>query len=148
LATRLQAKVRALSEKDWEGAFLRAQFGKRSQADFVADLVKLLDDGVQIRAAMAFLRDNMKAPQSVVAESILATLEAGAPLADGFVGWFPLAVIESIRAGEAAGDVRGAMASISKMLARDASIAGMVAGELIYPTILVTQGLGVCGYVG
>ena len=134
--------------RSWESAAMRAQFSRRHQADFVADVVKLLEDGIQIRAAMAFMQDTMKAPQKLVAGSILQALESGAPLAQGFIGWFPAAVVEAVRGGEAAGDVRASLASVATMLQRNVGIAGLVFGELMYPLLLVIQTLGIVAYIG
>jgi type II secretory pathway component PulF len=155
LVARLRERATQLRDHDWhatyrtwEVASMHAQFSRRHQADFVADLVKLLEDGVQVRAAMAFMQDTMKAPQKLVAGSILKALESGSPLAEGFIGWFPMEVVEAVRGGEAAGDVRAALASVARMLQRNAGIAGLVIGELMYPTMLLVQTLAIVAYIG
>lgn len=144
----LKGKAQDFANQDFESKFMKWQFGARQQADFIADLVKLLDDGVQIRSAMAFMADNTKPPKSLVAKSVLNALESGDTLADGFAGWFPLEAVEAIRAGEASGDVRGALRSVAASLEKKAGLGSLVAGELVYPTILLAQGVGILGYIG
>ena len=143
----LKTKLNALVQQDFEAKFMKWQFGPRQQADFIQDLVKLLEDGVQIRAAMSFMAENTKPPKSMVAKSVLSSLESGDTLADGLGDWFPLEAIESVRAGESAGDVKGALRAVSDMLEKTAGIAGMIAGELAYPGILLSQAVGILGYV-
>jgi len=147
-AVTLKQKLNAFAQQDFETKFMKMQFGARQQADFISDLVKLLEDGVQIRAAMAFMADNTKPPKSLVAKSVLNALESGDTLADGFMGWFPLEAIEAVRAGESAGDVRGALNSVAKSLEKRAGLSGLIAGELAYPTILLIQVIGIMGYIG
>jgi toxin co-regulated pilus biosynthesis protein E len=142
------ASVKAFASQDFETKFMRWQFGARQQADFISDLVKLLEDGVQIRAAMAFMADNTKPPKSMVARSVLNALETGDTLADGFAGWFPLEAIEAIRAGESSGDVRGALMSVAASLEKRAGLAGMIASELSYPAVLLMQVTGILAYIG
>lgn len=144
----IKQRMNSFASQDFETKFMRWQFGARAQADFLSDLVKLLEDGVQIRAAMAFMANNTKPPKSLAARAILDSLEAGDSLADGFVGWFPLEAIEAIRAGESAGDVRGALRSVADSLEKRAGIGGLIAGELSYPTILMIQVLGILAYIG
>jgi type II secretory pathway component PulF len=156
----LKRTAHTFAQQDFGKKFMRWQFGARAQADFLSDLVKLLEDGVQIRAAMAFMaRETTKTwlffwtvtevtPKSLAARSILNALETGAALADGFVGWFPLEAIEAVRSGESAGDVRGALTSIAASLEKRAGLVGLVAGELSYPAILLMQVTGILGYIG
>jgi len=144
----LKSKLAEFSSQDFESKFMKMQFGARQQADFISDLVKLLEDGVQIRAAMAFMADNTKPPKGLVAKSVLNALEAGDTLADGFVGWFPLEAVEAIRAGESSGDVRGSLRSVAASLEKRAGLAGLVASELSYPMVLLIQVTGILGYIG
>jgi len=144
----LKQKWSAFASQDFETQFMKWQFGARAQADFIQDLVKLLEDGVQIRAAMAFMADNTRAPKKLAAASVLSALEGGDALADGFAGWFPLEAIEAIRAGEASGDVRGALRSVAGSLDKRAGLTSLVLGELGYPSLLLVQVIGTLGYIG
>lgn len=144
----LKQKLSAFASQDFETKFMKWQFGARAQADFIGDLVKLLEDGVQIRAAMAFMADNTKPPKSMVAKSVLNALESGDTLADGFVGWLPLEAVEAIGAGESSGDVRGSLRSVANSLEKRAGLAGLIAGELSYPSVLLMQVTGILGYIG
>jgi hypothetical protein len=65
----LKQKWGAFAAQDFETQFMKWQFGARAQADFIQDVVKLLEDGVQIRAAMAFMADNTRAPKKLANES-------------------------------------------------------------------------------
>jgi len=144
----LRQKWSVFVSQDFNTEFMKWQFGARAQADFIQDLVKLLEDGVQIRAAMAFMADNTKPPKSLAAGAVLAALEAGDSLADGFAGWFPLEALEAIRAGEASGDVRGALRSVAESLEKRAGLVSLAMGELAYPSILLVQVIGTLGYIG
>lgn len=118
------------------------QFWSQRQQQLLADLLALLNDGVQLNQAVDTLCSIYEGvPQKVISE-IALELAQGHTLANGMQGWYPSAIVEIVRAGEEGGTFIKALSSAvgyyeERVLAFKIAIQSMLYPFIVFVVALI-----------
>lgn len=121
--------------------FNKMQFSARKQHVLLADLLALLEDGVQLNQAVVTLCDIYEGVPKSVAHQIADALSKGQTLAQGMEGWYPPTIIEMIRAGEEGGTFIGALQSAVNHYKERVFAMKIAIQSMLYPCVVIIVAL-------
>lgn len=114
--------------------------------DAIGQLAVLLRAGLTLERALALTAENQRDPAlSRVMSGLRERVKAGLPLARAMAadGLFDPTAVALAEAGEAGGDLAGALASLAETMERQAELRRTVNAALFYPAMLLVVALGV-----
>ncbi|MBR0380766.1 MAG: type II secretion system F family protein [Mogibacterium sp.] len=143
----------AVGEKGVIGNFLGSDIGGKKLNDkaftlMCSQFAVILKSGIPISRTVRLIAQKMtdKTLKSVLNE-VANDVESGRSLAASFTergeGLFPLTFLESIRAGEEAGNLDAAFESVSEHYTKQLKLRGKVRGAMIYPAFVLTLAVAV-----
>lgn len=134
---------------DFEDKFLRLQFGGKDRVRIYRKIIRFLDNGVPLPAALDTMwrhaSQDGKKPKAIGALVIDAwrrQIANGKPLGVAIQGWVPEADRVVIEAGEQAGNLSGAIDNACILYESQKRIRAAVIGGLAYPIVLVMTAIG------
>lgn len=141
-------QLEAAGEKGVIGNFLGSDIGGKKLNDkaftlMCSQFAVILKSGIPISRTVRLIAQKMtdKTLKSVLNE-VANDVETGRSLSASFAergeGLFPLTFLESIRAGEEAGNLDTAFESVSEHYTKQVKMKGKVRGAMIYPTFVIT----------
>ncbi len=137
--------------KAQQSSFVRrlqqGMFSTKEQQAFLEDLSSLIDDGVTPNKAVETLCKVSTGHAKKLSESILAAIARGRFLADGMKGWFPVTIVELVRAGEESGTLPQTMHSAATALTQKSSAMTAAVGATSYPAVVLVMGLVVSVFI-
>lgn len=130
----------------------RARLSSRELVLFTTQLATLLGAGVTLDRAMALIAaDRSHARRAQFGETVRAAINRGESLSRALAehSSFPRPHAMMIAAGEARGDIAGALGRLAAVLERNRAISQALAGALIYPaSVLVVAFLSISFLLG
>jgi len=127
---------------------IKAQlFTPKQQQAFLEDIATLVEDGIPAKQAVEVLNKLAAGLTAEVADNVLTKLSEGKYLADGLVGWFPVSVIEIVRAGEEGGTLAKTLQAAAAALAQKNTAITSLLSSLTYPLVVLSLGLGVSVFI-
>src|SRR3990167_1596301 len=82
-----------------------------------------------------------------VAESANLAISQGQMLADGLDGWFPIAILEILRAGESGGSLVSAIHAAAASIGRRKQLTNLFFNVLLYPVIVFCLACGITVFI-
>ncbi|MBI5447773.1 MAG: type II secretion system F family protein [Gammaproteobacteria bacterium] len=132
----------------WVEKIKKLQFSGKEQQGFLEDVAVLVSDGVPPAYAVEMVgRIAKKGVVKEVAAHIVQKIAEGKMLADGMEAWFPVPIVEMIRAGERGGTLADTLEFASRTLGQSNSVMASFISGLIYPIVVIIMGSGVCVFV-
>lgn len=122
-------------------------FTRIDQQAFLEDIAELIEDGVPAHSAVSIVGEVAKGATKEVVNTVLLKISQGQGLADGLVGWYPLPIVEIIRAGELGGSLSENIKSAARALSAQTSALSDLISTSAYPLAVLGAGLLVCVYV-
>ncbi len=113
------------------------QFWPQRQYVLLSDLLSLLKDGVQLNQAITTLCAIYKGVSRHVAQQMAEQLSKGHSLAAGMQGWYPITLVEIIRAGEEGGMFISALEAAVAYYKERVVALKMVLQSMLYPIIVL-----------
>lgn len=114
----------------------RAQFWSQRQQLLLADLLALLNDGVQLNHAVDTLCSIYEGVAQKVMREIATELAQGHTLANGMHDWYPATIVEIIRAGEEGGTFSQALQSAVDYYRERVFAFKIAVQSMLYPFIV------------
>lgn len=111
-------------------------FRSPQQSVLLADLLSLMHDGVPLTKSLETIEQIHDGATQRVVQAMLQALSAGQPLATGMYQWFPVAVIELIRAGEEGGQLESALDAAVRYYQQQLAGKQQAAQLLVYPLLV------------
>lgn len=122
-------------------------FTRADQQAFLEDIAELIEDGVPAHSAVSIVGEVAKSATKDVVNSVMLKISEGQGLADGLVGWYPLPIVEIIRAGELGGSLAENIKSAARALSAQSSALADLLSATAYPLAVLGAGLLVSVYV-
>lgn len=122
-------------------------FSRVQQRAFLEDLSSLVEEGVPASQAVQTIDQIVTGSLKMVSESILRSISAGEPIAEGMRGWFSNPIVEIIRAGEVGGVLAKTLRAAAESLGEKQSNLSTVLASLAYPLAVVVMGLVVAVFI-
>ena len=140
--------LKSAEEKGVVGNFLGSDLGGKKLNDkaftlMCSQFAVILKSGIPISRTVRLIAQKMtdKTLKRVL-EEVANDVESGRSLSASFSdrgeGLFPLTFLESIHAGEEAGNLDAAFESVSEHYTKQMKLRGKVRGAMIYPTFVIT----------
>jgi len=140
--------LKSAEEKGVIGNFLGSDLGGKKLNDkaftlMCSQFAVILKSGIPISRTVRLIAQKMtdKTLKKVL-EDVANDVESGRSLSASFAergeGLFPLTFLESIHAGEEAGNLDAAFESVSEHYTKQMKLKGKVRGAMIYPTFVIT----------
>lgn len=121
---------------DWTRLKLRL-FGHKKLIALLEDIDSLTKDGLTLNKALDLMLEYPAAQDTLpVVRAILATLDAGEPLPNALVPWYPPTVVEVLRAGWDSGTFPQALESAIAAMRDSNKILGGVIKHFAYPAFV------------
>lgn len=124
----------------------RFLFSSKDKQSFLEDLSTLIEDGLPATKAVTVIDELSEGAAKKLTQSILAKISQGKSFVEGMEGWFPIAVLELIRAGEQGGTLAQNIRSAAESMGRSNEVMGVLIGSLTYPIIVLVVGIAVLLY--
>ena len=140
--------LKSAEEKGVVGNFLGSDLGGKKLNDkaftlMCSQFAVILKSGIPISRTVRLIAQKMtdKTLKKVL-EEVANDVESGRSLSASFSdrgeGLFPVTFLESIHAGEEAGNLDAAFESVSEHYTKQIKLRGKVRGAMIYPTFVIT----------
>lgn len=124
--------------------FYRNQFSMRKRVFIYTGLQRLMSNGVMLNVALLRMYEVMsddgrkeKTPQVMFLRDALFYLSNGSRFSEALYDWMPYREASLIEAGEAAGDIVGAIDTTLHRMRRSNEVAAATKKALIYPAVLI-----------
>jgi len=117
------------------------QFWSQRQQTLLADLLALINDGVALNQAMVTLCRIYEGVPKKVAEHMMDELSKGQSLAIGMQEWYPVTIVEIVRAGEEGGTFAQALQSAVNYYKERVSALRIAVQSMLYPCIVILVAL-------
>lgn len=114
------------------------QFRSKQQHILLSDMASLMTDGVPLVKSLETIEQIHSGVAQRVAQSMLAALTTGQSLAVGMLDWFPVAVVELIRAGEEGGQLESALAAAVRYYQQQLAGQQYAWQALAYPLLVLS----------
>ncbi len=132
----------------WLEIFQKLQFSAKEQQAFLEDVATLVSDGVPAAYAVEMVgRIAKKGVAREVAKTIVQKIAEGKNLAEGMQQWFPVPIVEMVRAGERGGTLADTLSFASRSMGETNSVISSFISALVYPITVIIMGCGVCIFV-
>ena len=115
-------------------------------AIFSKQMAIMMASGVNIIEALSIARDSSTGKFSDVIGKVIASVEAGRPLADSLQvhqDTFSNLYISTVKIGESSGNLPESLTNLSEQLEKQRELTAKVKGVLMYPAIILTAIIGV-----
>lgn len=112
------------------------QFRTSQQSVLLADLLSLMQDGVPLARSLETIEQIHDGAMQRVVQSMLQALSSGQSLAAGMHRWFPIAVVELIRAGEEGGQLASALDAAVRYYQQQLAGKSHAIQQLAYPLLV------------
>ncbi|MBR2705813.1 MAG: type II secretion system F family protein [Mogibacterium sp.] len=146
-------QLNSTKEKGIVGNFLGSDLGGRRLNDkaftlMCSQFAVILKSGIPISRTVRLIGDKMTdKPLKKMLDQVADDVESGRSLAASFEergeGMLPLTFIETIRAGEEAGNLDASFESVSEHYTKQMKLKGKVRGAMIYPTFVLLLAVAV-----
>ena len=146
-------QLNSTKEKGIVGNFLGSDLGGRKLNDkaftlMCSQFAVILKSGIPIARTVRLIGDKMTdKPLKKMLDQVADDVESGRSLAASFEergeGMLPLTFIETIRAGEEAGNLDASFESVSEHYTKQMKLKGKVRGAMIYPTFVLLLAVAV-----
>lgn len=117
------------------------RFTTKHQQVFLDDLAALINDGISANAAVELMSYMSQGTVAMVVDDILSAIAQGKLIADGLKHWFPIYIVEIIRAGEVGGNLTSAMESAVTALGQKQYTMSAILASLTYPVIVIVMAM-------
>jgi type II secretory pathway component PulF len=117
------------------------QFWAQRQQSLLADLLSLVQDGVPLNQAITTLCAIYEGVPKKVAEQMADELSKGHTLAQGMQGWFPMTIVEMVRAGEEGGTFIQALESAVGYYRERVFAMKIAIQSMMYPVVVILVAL-------
>ncbi len=126
---------------DLKQFFEMLQFWPARQQALLNDIYELVRDGVPLSQAVDTILAIYDGPVKKVATQMSDALQSGHSLASGMDRWYPMPIIEIVRAGEEGGMLESALLSAVNYYGARINAWQMFSQSMVYPIIVILTAL-------
>jgi len=116
--------------------WLRWQFTRKAQQNFLQDLTTLIADGVSVSQALDAMQVFMQGASKAAAQAMASSIARGQTIAEGMQGWFANDCVDLVKVGETSGALLLTLQGAMHQLNEKDSALRLLATALLYPALV------------